>query len=119
MSVVAGIPLPHAYKTENLELVEKGCKNLQHHIRNLRKYGVPVVVAINQFSCDTQKELEIIKQKSLESGAFAAVVSNHWAKGGLGAVDLGKAVIEASKQKIDFKFLYPLDLSIKEKVNSF
>jgi len=73
--------LPSEYKKEHLELVEKGVANLQHHIKNLRKFGVPVVVGINRFSSDTDAELELVKRKSIEAGAFDAVVANHWAEG--------------------------------------
>ncbi len=93
--VVAGKPLDFVYKEEALNLVESGCSNLIHHIRNIRKYGVNAVVAINRFSTDTDAELELVKQLCLKEGAFAAVVANHWAKGGAGAADLGNAVVEA------------------------
>jgi len=79
--VVAGKSLPAVYKTENLELVAAGCANLQHHIRNAGKYGVRAVVAINKFTTDTDAEVEVVRQKSFEAGAFDAVLSDHWAQG--------------------------------------
>lgn len=95
--VTAGKPLSHVYKEEALDLVRAGVSNLAHHIKNVLKYGVKPIVAINKFSTDTDAELELVKQLSLEAGAYAAVVANHWALGGAGATDLGLAVIEACK----------------------
>lgn len=93
--VTAGKPLDHVYKEEAIDLVKAGCANLVHHIKNIVKFGVLPVVAINRFATDTEAELEAVRQLSLEAGAFDAVVANHWAKGGAGAVDLGRAVIAA------------------------
>lgn len=90
------------------------------HIENAKKFGVEVVVAINQFKTDTEAEMEAIRQASLAAGAFDAVVSNHWAEGGKGAEALGHAVIaacEAAKAE-NFKFLYDLDLPIRAKVEA-
>lgn len=121
-AVTAGTPLNAVYKQEELDLVRKGCCNLMHHIKNANKFGVRTVVAINQFGTDTPAELQLIKELSLEAGAFDAVVSNHWALGGAGAVDLGEAVVAACKsaresKESNFKFLYPLQgTSIKEKI---
>jgi len=114
--VVAGKPLDSAYTDENLELLRAGLPNLQHHIRTACKFGIPVVVAINRFATDTPAELKMICQAAVEAGAEDALVSNHWEEGGAGAVELGKAVMAAAEQHSDFRFLYPLDLSIKEKI---
>jgi formyltetrahydrofolate synthetase len=116
--VVAGKVLDAAYTQENLELLEAGCSNLVVHIRNARRYGVPVVVAVNRFHTDTDAEVELIRRKAKEAGAHDAVSSNHWAEGGKGAVALGEAVIEACQQPANFEFLYPLELSIKEKIEA-
>ena len=116
--VVAGKPLDPAYTQENLDLLRKGLVNLQHHITVARKYGVPVVVAVNRFSTDTPAELETVRQAALEFGAFDAVVSNHWELGGEGAVDLAKAVMRAAEQPADFRFLYDLDMPIKAKIET-
>jgi len=89
---------------------------MQHHIRNAIKFGVPVVVGINVFSTDTDAEIELIQKKAVEAGAQAAVRCEHWARGGAGAADLAKAVTAASELKSDFKFLYPLELSIEDKI---
>lgn len=118
-NVVAGTPLPSVYKEENLELVEKGCANLVKHIQNLGLFGVPVIVAVNQFSSDTQAELNLVKNLSAAAGAVSSHICNHWAEGGLGALDLANAVVsvcESNRNAENFKFLYPLELSIKEKI---
>mmetsp|Transcript_165 Transcript_165/g.339 ORF Transcript_165/g.339 Transcript_165/m.339 type:complete len:232 (-) Transcript_165:59-754(-) len=117
--VTAGAPLAHEYKTENLDLLHAGCANLGHHIKNLKKFGVHVVVAINQFATDTEKELAQLKEYCLTTGADAACVSNHWALGGAGAAELAEAIAQTcAKPKPEFKFLYPLEASIKEKVET-
>ncbi len=116
--VVPGRPLDQAYKEENLELLETGLANLGVHIRNAKKYGVPVVVAINKFTEDTEAEIELIRKYSIEQGAETAVMTDHWTNGGDGAVDLAHAVVAACEKPSDFKFLYPLDMSIKEKIET-
>ena len=114
--VVAGKALAHEYTTENLDLLEKGCSNLLRLIANVRSFGIPVVVGVNRFKDDTDKEVALVRKLAIDAGAADAVVSNHWAEGGAGAVELGKAVIAACEQKSDFHFLYSLDLSIKDKI---
>ena len=114
--VVPGRDLDPAYKQENLPLLEAGLANLQAHIRNARRFGIPVVVAVNKFSTDTPAEIERIKQAAVEAGAETAVMSDHWANGGDGAVELAETVVAACEKPSDFKFLYPLDLPIKEKI---
>jgi len=116
--VTAGQPLAHAYTQENLELLEKGCSNLVRLIGNARSFGIPVVVAINRFKDDTDNEVALVRRLAIASGAADAVVSNHWALGGAGAVELGKALIAACEQPSNFHFLYSLDLSIKEKIGT-
>jgi formyltetrahydrofolate synthetase len=114
--VVAGKPLADAYTRENLELLEKGCTNLVRMIADVRAFGIPVVVGVNRFKDDTDNEVALVRRLAIEAGAADAVVSNHWAEGGAGAVELGKAVIAACEKPSDFHFLYSLDLSIKEKI---
>ncbi len=116
--VVAGQPLNYAYTEENLELLEKGCSNLAKMIQNARLFGIPVVVGVNRFQYDTPAEIDLVRRKAKEAGAIDAVVANHWAEGGAGAVELGKAVIAACQQPSKFQFLYPLDISIKEKIET-
>ncbi|OIW12771.1 hypothetical protein TanjilG_24704 [Lupinus angustifolius] len=118
-AVVAGKPLDHAYLTENVALVEAGCVNLARHITNTKAYGVNVVVAINKFSTDTEAELHAVRNASLAAGAYDAVISSHHAHGGRGAVDLGIAVQKACENVAQpLKFLYPLDVGIKEKIEA-
>lgn len=114
--VVPGRPLPEAYKKENLELLEKGVANLLHHIGIVRKSGVHPVVCINRFPTDTEAELNLIKHVVERETGAACVVSEHWRWGGRGAVDLADAVIEACEKPVDFRFLYPLDMPFREKV---
>lgn len=116
--VVAGKVLDSAYTQENLALLEAGCANLTAHVRNARRFGVPVVVAINRFHTDTEAEIEQIRRKALEAGAHDAVPSNHWAEGGAGAVALANAVVAACQQPSHFHYLYPLERSIKEKIET-
>ncbi|GME82410.1 unnamed protein product [Ambrosiozyma monospora] len=97
--VKAGLPLPLEYTTENLEMLEKGCANLQKHIENARQYGVDVIVAINKMSNDTANEHAIIKKAALEAGAIDAIVSNHWEEGGQGALDLAEGVIKCANNE--------------------
>ncbi len=115
--VVAGRPLDPAYTNENLELLKAGLPNMLAHISIARKYGIPVVVAVNSFATDTDAELEMVRKAAIEQGgAEDAVVSRHWELGGEGAVDLAEAVVKAAEKPSKFQFLYPLNLSIKEKI---
>ncbi len=114
--VVAGKPLAYEYTQENLELVEKGCSNLIRLIANARSFGIPVVVAINRFKDDTDNETALVRKLAIEAGAADAVVTNHWAEGGAGAVERGQAVMAACEKPANFQFLYALDLSIKQKI---
>jgi formyltetrahydrofolate synthetase len=116
--VVAGKPLAHAYTQENLDLLEKGCSNLVRHIGNARNFGIPVVVAVNRFKDDTPAEVELVRKIAKAAGAEDAVVSNHWAEGGAGAVELAHAVVAACQKPSNFKFLYPLEMSIKDKIET-
>jgi len=114
--VVAGSPLASAYTDENVALVEAGCSNLVRHIQNTRKFGVPVIVAINKFIYDTDAEIEAVRKASIAAGAEGAYLSENWAEGGAGAVALGEAVIAACQKPSNFKLLYPAEASIKEKI---
>ena len=107
-----------ALARKNVGAVEKGCENLEKQIENVRLFGVPVVVAINRFDTDTEDEIKVIKERAVAAGAHSAVVSEVWAKGGEGGIELAEAVVEACKGKSNFKFLYPLEASIKEKIET-
>lgn len=111
-----GAPLQEVYRTENVDVLRKGCVNLRKHIANAKQYGVPVVVAINKFETDTDAEIAVIKEEAIAAGAEDAVPANHWAEGGAGAVDLAKAVMTASSKEKDFKLLYGLDGTIQERI---
>lgn len=146
-AVQPGKPLDAAYTKENLDLLKAGVCNMQHHIKNVLKFGVTPVVAINRFATDTDAEIAAVKAAALEAGALAAVEANHWALGGAGAVDLAKAVIEACEtarssssssaaaststgaaaggggaagpsSPSGFRFLYPLDMAIEDKIRT-
>ncbi|KAH8147871.1 uncharacterized protein LAJ45_07972 [Morchella importuna] len=116
--VTAGAPLPEEYRTENVELLRKGCVNLAKHIANAKYYGIPVVVAINKFHTDTDAEIQCIREEAIKAGAEDAVPANHWAEGGKGAVDLAKAVIESSSKPKNFRLLYNTEMSIVEKMEA-
>jgi methylenetetrahydrofolate dehydrogenase (NADP+)/methenyltetrahydrofolate cyclohydrolase/formyltetrahydrofolate synthetase/formate--tetrahydrofolate ligase len=116
--VVAGRPLDSVYTEENLPLLRAGMANLEAHLATVARFGVPVVVAINQFSTDSQHELDLIKQSAVNAGAFAAVSTTHHASGGEGARQLAEAVVDACDESSQFGFLYPLDRPIKEKIET-
>ena len=116
-TVRPGMPLDEAYTKEDLRLLEKGLCNLGVHISNALKFGIPVVVAVNAFRDDTEAELEMIREYAVGQGAEDSVVTTHWANGGEGAAKLAKAVVSACEKPSNFKFLYPLDWSIKEKID--
>jgi formate--tetrahydrofolate ligase len=113
--VVAGIALPEEYTKENLALLEKGLANMIHHINTIRKSGINPVVCINTFHTDTREEIEMVKKAAEAAGARCAK-STHWAQGGEGAVDLADAVIDACNDKNDFKFLYPKEMKLRDRV---
>ncbi|MFZ4573338.1 MAG: formate--tetrahydrofolate ligase [Phycisphaerales bacterium] len=114
--VVAGKQLEDAYTRENLTLLENGLPNLVRHIENVRSYGVPVVVAVNAFATDTEAELQLVRSAALSAGAFGAVKASVWADGGAGARELAELVIAACATPSSFRFLYPDDATIEEKV---
>ncbi|NIO67569.1 MAG: formate--tetrahydrofolate ligase [Anaerolineae bacterium] len=118
--VVAGKPLDPAYTEENIPLLEAGLMNMIQHIENARKFGVPVVVAANRFTSDTDKEIEVVKKAAVEAGAEGAFLSDVWAKGGEGGAELAEAVVSACEKSDPkkFKFLYPDEMSIKEKIET-
>ncbi len=107
-----------ALARENVDAVAKGCENLAKHIENVKLFGVPPIVAINRFTTDTEREIEVIKEKAMEAGAYAVVVHEVWAKGGEGGLELAEKVVEAAQKKNDFRYLYPLDMPIKDKIET-
>ena len=113
--VVAGKALPEEYTKENVGLVEKGCANMVHLINVIRKSGINPVVCINRFYTDTNAEVAAVKKAAEAAGARCAE-SQHWLKGGEGALELADAVIDACNEKNDFKFLYPLEMKLRDRV---
>ncbi len=113
--VVAGKALPDEYTKENIALVEKGCANMVHMINVIRKSGINPVVCINRFYTDTDAEVAVVKKAAEAAGARCAE-SQHGLKGGEGALELADAVIDACNEKNDFKFLYPLEMKLRDRV---
>ncbi|KAL8674638.1 MAG: hypothetical protein Q9168_000946 [Polycauliona sp. 1 TL-2023] len=111
-----GGALHEIYRTENVDILRKGCVNLRKHISNARQYGIPVIVAINKFETDTETEIAVVREEALAAGAVDAIPANHWAEGGKGAVDLAKGVISASEKEKNFKLLYGLDGTVQERI---
>jgi len=114
-AVKPGLPLAEEYIKENLELVEKGCENLVAHIETVKKSGVRPVVCINSFYTDTKAEIALVRKIAEQNGALAAV-SEHWLKGGEGAIELAEAVIQACDEKNNFKFLYDLSTPLRKRI---
>ncbi len=108
--------LPRELLRENVSAVEKGLSNLEKHIENLRTFEVPVVVCINRFQGDTEKEINVISRRAQGLGVFAVAVSDAFATGGQGAIALAECIIRACREKSGFRFLYPLDIPLKDKI---
>ncbi|XP_046971236.1 C-1-tetrahydrofolate synthase, cytoplasmic isoform X2 [Vanessa cardui] len=117
-TVSPGQPLHEVYLQENLELLNKGLCNLGKHISNGNKFGVPVVVAINRHASDSEAELRAVQQYAERQGAFAAVACAHWARGGAGALQLADAVVAACARPPAFRYLYPLELPLRDKIQT-
>ncbi len=113
--VVAGLALDDAYTKENLELVEKGCANMVHHINTIRKAGINPVVCVNRFFTDTDAEVAVVKKAAEAAGARCAE-SKHWEMGGDGAIEFAEAVKEACEEETNFEFLYPLSMKLRDRV---
>ncbi|MFQ5883788.1 MAG: formate--tetrahydrofolate ligase, partial [Thermoplasmata archaeon] len=111
-------PPKEVLEGENVEAVRKGCANMVKHVQNMKKFGVPVVVAVNRFATDTDAEVDIVKEVALEAGADAAEAGDFHARGGEGAIDIAKAVVEACDKPSDFKLLYPDDMPIADKIRT-
>jgi methylenetetrahydrofolate dehydrogenase (NADP+)/methenyltetrahydrofolate cyclohydrolase/formyltetrahydrofolate synthetase len=113
--VVAGLPLPESYTKADLGLLEKGLPNMLHHINTIRTSGINPVVCINAFHTDTKEEIAMVRKAAEAAGARCAL-SEHWLKGGDGALELADTVMEACEEKNDFKFLYPTEMKLRERV---
>jgi len=114
--VVAGKALPEEYQHEDLGLLEKGCENMVHHINTIRKSGINPVVCVNRFYTDTDPEVALVKKIAEEAGARCAE-SNHWLSGGDGALELADTVMDACEEEGDFKFLYPIEMKLRDRVD--
>lgn len=117
-NIVPGKPMDPGLLKEDLDAVEKGCSNLEAHIENIKKFGIPVVVAINHFTNDTEKEVELVRLRAQAAGADEVALSEVWAKGGEGGRELAEAVVRACELPSNFKLLYPDDYSIKQKIET-
>ncbi|MFC1916331.1 formate--tetrahydrofolate ligase [Chloroflexota bacterium] len=115
--VVAGLALPEAYTKEDLGLLEKGLSNMLHHINTIKTSGINPVVCINRFHTDTDAEVALVRKAAEVAGARCAE-SSHWANGGDGALELADTVKEACEDVNDFKFLYPMEMKLRERVEN-
>jgi formate--tetrahydrofolate ligase len=113
--VVAGKDMPPEYTQEDVGLVEKGCENMVHMIGVIRKAGINPVVCINRFYTDTDAECAVVRKAAEAAGARCAE-SKHWELGGDGALEFADAVIDACNDENDFKFLYPLEMKLRDRV---
>lgn len=115
-AVKPGVPLDEAYTSQNCELVEKGLCNLLHHIATVKKSGIKPVVCLNSFYTDTPEEVAIIR-RAVEAAGARFAVSEHWLKGGEGAIELAEAVVEAAEEPVDLQYLYPMEMPLRERVD--
>ncbi|MBA4418940.1 MAG: formate--tetrahydrofolate ligase [Syntrophus sp. (in: bacteria)] len=113
--VAPGLPIPEEYVKEDLQLLEKGIPNLLHHIRTVKLSGMKPVVCINSFNTDTKDEIAIVRRFAEAEGARVAL-SEHWLKGGEGALELADAVMDACKENQRLHFLYPLEMPLRQRV---
>jgi len=105
-------------KTENLKALEAGMANLQRHVENVKKFGLPAVISINRFSADTEAEITLVREKCKALGV-EALMADHWAMGGAGAADVAKAVVKVIDEgKSTLKYLYPDDMPLFEKIDT-
>lgn len=114
-AVKAGLPVDPVYSTENLGLLEKGCDNLLAHIDIIRRSGIRPVVCLNAFYTDTERERDLVRRVVEKTGARFAV-SDHWLKGGAGALDLAQAVIDACDEPNDFAYLCDLSEPLRDRI---
>jgi len=112
-----GLPLPEEYRRENLALVEKGLPNLFHHAGIIRKSGLNPVVCLNRFATDSEEELSLVR-RSVETLGVRCAVAEHWAKGGEGALDLADAVMDACREETSLRFLYPLEMKLRDRIET-
>ncbi|RFN44364.1 formate-tetrahydrofolate ligase [Fusarium flagelliforme] len=116
--IAPGAALSPVYKEENVDILRAGCVNLKKQIANAKSFGIPVVVAINKFVTDTDAEIAVIREEAVSAGAEDAILSNHWAEGGKGAVDLAHGVIAAADKPKDLQFTYDLKGTVHERLEA-
>ncbi|XP_067273572.1 C-1-tetrahydrofolate synthase, cytoplasmic isoform X5 [Pseudorasbora parva] len=116
--VQAGLPLPKEYSQENLKQLARGCCHLRRQVENAQAFGLPVIVAVNKFSSDTDAELELVCGQARQAGAFDAVQCTNWSKGGAGALALAEAVQRAAKLPGRFRFLYDSQIPADDKLRT-
>lgn len=116
--IAPGAALSPVYKEENVDILRAGCVNLKKQIANAKSFGIPVVVAINKFVTDTDAEIAVIREEAVSAGAEDAILSNHWAEGGKGAVDLAHGVIAAADKPKDLQFTYDLKGTVQERLEA-
>ena len=116
--IAPGAALNAVYKEENVDILRAGCVNLKKQIANAKSFGIPVVVAINKFATDTEAEINVIREEAISAGAEDAILANHWAEGGKGAIDLAKGVIAASEKPKELSLTYSLEGSIQERMTA-
>jgi formate--tetrahydrofolate ligase len=114
-AVVPGRPLPKEYTEKNIDLLEKGCENLFHHVANIKKSGIKPVVCINKFYTDTDEEIALIKRLCAEQDVRCAL-SEHWQYGGEGAKELAEMIVEACEEPVDFRPLCAPGMTLREQV---
>ncbi|KAH7011912.1 formate--tetrahydrofolate ligase-domain-containing protein [Ilyonectria destructans] len=116
--IAPGAALSAVYKEENVDILRAGCVNLKKQISNAKSFGIPVVVAINKFSTDTDAEIAVLREEAIAAGAEDAILANHWAEGGKGAVDLARGVIAASAKPKDLSLTYDLEGTVQSRLEA-
>ncbi|MCK4852574.1 MAG: formate--tetrahydrofolate ligase, partial [Candidatus Omnitrophica bacterium] len=114
--IFKGAQMPEELKKEDLSAVDRGCSNLEKQVENLKMFGVPVVVCINRFDRDTKKELDVVMKRAEALEVEGIAISEVYKSGSSGGMELARAVIEASKVKSKFRYLYPVDMNLKNKI---
>jgi len=113
---VKGLALPETLKREDLSAVDRGCSNLEKQVENLKMFGVPIVISINRFDSDTKKEIDVILRRAEALEVDGVAVNESYKRGSEGGIELAKAVISASREKSKFRYLYPVDMNLKNKI---
>lgn len=113
---IKGSVMPADLKKENLSAVDRGCSNLEKQVENLKMFGIPIVICVNRFDSDTKKELNVVLRRAEALDVQGIAISETYKEGSAGAMELARAVIEATKEKASMRYLYPVDMGVKNKV---